>query len=541
MALKLRRYQRASLDALFAYWAEGRGNGLIVLPTGSGKSLVLAALCKEVLASYPTMRIAVVTHVRELIQQNFLELIRCWPQAPVGIYSAGIGRRDARAQILFCGIQSVWKRTSTIGAIDLLLVDEAHLIPPDTETTYGHFIERLKDLMPDMRIVGLTATPFRLSSGLLHRGQGAIFEDIVYEADVAELIEQGYLSPLISKATAQQLDVSGIKKRGGEYVQRELQIAVDQDWITKAAVAEIVQFGADRKAWLAFATGVDHAIHVRDAIKEKGITCETVTGETPKAERDRVISAFRAGSIRCLTSVGVLGTGFNVPGVDLIALLRPTASAGLYIQQIGRGLRCAPGKRDCLVLDFARNIARHGPIDTIKVTTTGAKSQTEKILAKECPECHSLVALGIQSCPVCAYIWPPVEAPPKHEATADASSPVLSRGDPVWVEVDGVRYYLHHKDGSPSSVRVEYDCGFTVHKQWACFDHEGFARQKAEAWWQRTAGTQIPRSTAEAIARAKAECRIPHAIQVRPSGRFFEVIGQRFKAAVSDETACTTE
>jgi DNA repair protein RadD len=309
--LELRPYQRDSIDALFEYWAAGKGNGLLVLPTGAGKSLVLAALCQEVLRDYPSLRIGVVTHVRELIQQNYLELLKLWPQAPAGIYSAGIGRRDARSQILFCGIQSVWNKTDLLGAFDILLVDEAHLIPPNTATTYGRFIERLKDATPDMRIVGLTATPYRLGTGVLHRGKERIFEDIVYEANVADLIEAGFLSPLVSKATVQQLDVSGVQKRGGEFVLAPWRSQVDKEWITRAAVDEIAQFGAGRKAWLAFCTGVSHATNVRDAIRLKGFTCETVTGETPKGERDRIIQAFRAGQIRCLTSGGGFGHGLQ--------------------------------------------------------------------------------------------------------------------------------------------------------------------------------------------------------------------------------------
>lgn len=528
--LELRPYQQEAIDAQFEYWGEGRGNGLIVLPTGAGKSLVLAALCKRLLSDYPTLRVGIVTHVRELIAQNYQEMLRLWPQAPAGIYSAGIGRRDARAQLLFCGIQSVWNKVAQLGPFDVLLVDEAHLIPPNTETTYGRFIAALRDLTPDMRIVGLTATPFRLSSGRLDRGKDRIFEDIVYEANVADLIEAGYLCPLVSKATVQQLDTTGVPKRGGEFVAGALEIAVDKDWITRAAVQEIARFGESRRAWLAFCAGVAHSEHVRDAIRNAGFTCESVTGDTSKAERDRIIRQFRDGQIRCLTSVGVLGTGFNVPHVDLIALLRPTQSAGLYMQQVGRGLRNAPGKNDALVLDFAGLVKKHGPIDTVTINgASGSKSDSEeRVLAKECPECATLVALAAKSCPSCGYAWPIKEEPPKHEATADASSSILSKGAAAWIDVDQVKYYVHRKDGSPDSMRVELWCGFTTHKQWVCFEHIGRARMMAERWWQQRASTPIPRTTVEAMSRV-GELRTPSGIQVRPNGRFFEICGARFE------------
>ncbi len=530
MTFSLRPYQSDCIDALFEYWAAGKGNGLLVLPTGAGKSLVLAELSRRLLKDYPSLRIGIVTHVRELIQQNYLELIKLWPQAPAGIYSAGIGRRDARSQILFCGIQSVWNKVEQIGAFDILLVDEAHLIPANTATTYGRFIRRLKEDMPDLRVVGLTATPFRLDSGRLDRGPDRIFDDVVYEANVADLIEQGYLSPLISKATAQQLDTSGVPKRGGEFVPGALEIAVDKDWITRAAVDEMARFGADRRAWLAFCAGVQHAIHVRDAVRVAGFTCETVTGETPSGERDSIVRRFKDGQIRCLTSVGVLGTGFNVPHVDMIALLRPTQSAGLYIQQVGRALRKAPGKENALILDFAGLVKKHGPIDTVTVSSAAKVKDADaepRVLAKECPVCASLVALNARSCPTCSHIWPEKEGPPKHEATADAVSSIMSKGAPAWIEVDDVRYYVHRKDGSPDSMRVEYHCGLTVHKEWVCFNHHGFARSKAETWWRARSASAIPSKTEDALRRT-SELLDPVSIQVRPSGRYFEIVGRRF-------------
>jgi DNA repair protein RadD len=313
----------------------------------------------------------------------------------------------------------------------------------------------------------------------------------------------------------------------------QLEIAVDKDWITRSAAEEMARFGVERrKAWLAFCAGVKHAEHVRDAIRATGQTCETVTGETPKGERDRCIADFRAGRIRCLTSVGVLGTGFNVPAVDMIALLRPTQSAGLFLQQVGRGLRCADGKTDCLVLDFAGLTKTHGPID--QITSSGDSAERDKEpgepLAKECPNCATLVALAARQCPTCDYLWPEREETPKHEATADASTSILSKGAPSWVSVDAVRFYRHEKIGSPPSLRVEYHCGLTVHREWICLEHSGFARQKAESWWLRSAGGAIPRSVEEAM-RRWLEVRTPTEIQVRPDGRFFSVVGRRFEQA----------
>ena len=214
MTLQLRPHQRAAIDAIYAYFSAETGHPLVVIPTAGGKSLVMAAFIQEVLAQWPDERIIVLTHVRELISQNFSELIRLWPEAPAGIYSAGLNRRDVQAQILFAGIQSVHRKAYAIQRADLVLVDEAHLIPRSANTTYRRFLGDLTRINPQLKIIGLTATPYRLDSGMLHAGPDALFDDIAFEVSVRELIDQGYLAPLTSKQTSTQLDVSGVRAAG---------------------------------------------------------------------------------------------------------------------------------------------------------------------------------------------------------------------------------------------------------------------------------------------------------------------------------------
>ena len=524
--LELRPYQRDAINSVYSFWESGGGNPLIVIPTAGGKSLVIASMVHELCEQYHGLRIGIVTHVKELISQNYAELIRHWPQAPAGIYSAGIGRRDASAQILLCGIQSVHNRIKQLGGFDVLIVDEAHLIPRKSSTMYGRFIDSLRNEIPDMRVAGLTATPYRLDSGRLDQGDDKLFDKVVYEISVPDLIDKGFLSHLISKATATVLDVSGVGKRCGDYIPSQLEAAVNKSNVTSAAVAEIVRYGADRHAWLAFCAGVDHAHSVRDAMRSHGVACEMVLGETHLGERDRIIKAFSNKQLRCLVTVGVLTTGFNAPHIDLIAMLRPTQSCGLYVQQVGRGFRIAEGKENCLVLDFAGNIKRHGPVDAVEARNE-ASSGGGKPLAKECPKCSSLVALASRACPACGFEWPAPDAEDKHEATADADATILSRGAPAWVAVDDVRYYKHEKPGSQPSMRVEHLCGLIKHREWVCLEHFGYARQKAEIWWRQAGKMPIPVNVDDALLRI-SELRSPSAIQVRPDGRFFQIIRRRF-------------
>ena len=178
MSLSLRPYQAAAINAIYNYYAAHTGNCLVIVPTAGGKSLVMASFIEGVLKSYPDQRILIVTHVRELIEQNHAELIKLWPQAPAGIYSAGLKKREISAQILFAGIQSIHKHVYGVQQCDLVLIDEAHLIPRSSNTMYRSFLDGLKRLNPMLKVIGLTATPYRLDSRRLHEGEDAIFTDI---------------------------------------------------------------------------------------------------------------------------------------------------------------------------------------------------------------------------------------------------------------------------------------------------------------------------------------------------------------------------
>jgi DNA repair protein RadD len=325
----LRDYQQRTIDQLYAWFGDGNaGNPCLVLPTGSGKSHIVAALCKDALQSWPETRVLMLTHVKELISQNAAKMREHWPNAPMGIYSAGLGRKVLGEPITFAGIQSVRTKAAQIGHVDLVIIDECHLVSHKDEGGYRVLLADLLAINPALRVVGLTATPYRLGHGLITDAP-ALFHALIEPVSIEELIYKGHLSTLRSKPCQTSFDTSGVHKRGGEFIDSELQAAVDTEDNNLAVVDEVIARAGDRKAWLFFCAGVHHAEAIAALLGQYGIAAACVTGTTPKVERDKLLTDFKAGRLRALTNANVLTTGFDYPDIDLIAMLRPTMSPSL--------------------------------------------------------------------------------------------------------------------------------------------------------------------------------------------------------------------
>ncbi len=569
MTITLRPYQQSAIDATFSYWANGGGNPLSVIPTGGGKSLVIAAMCQKLLDGWPGLRIGIVTHVKELVSQNAQELLRIWRGAPVGIYSAGLNRRDIRRSIMFMGIQSVWNKVGLLGGFDVLIIDEAHLIGREANTRYGKFIAAVRERVPHLRIMGLTATPYRLDSGRLDRGDDRLFDDIVYDLNVSDLIAGGYLSPLRSPETNVQIDTKGLHVRAGEFVAAEMEERVRAPGLVEAAVDEIVEAGRERNGWLLFGHDVQHATDVRNEVRRHGFSCEVISGKTPAGERDSIIAAFKAKRIRALTSVGVLTTGFNAPHVDLIAMLMSTLSTVKYVQIVGRGFRpvyahghdlsteegrhaaiAAGPKPDCLILDFGGNIRRHGPIDAVKPRKQGAgkgepdeKVEKDDVRTKTCPSCREQAALDAAECPYCGHEFPP-DSVATHEAVPD-TTPILSTAAPATAPAEnpfspvlGVTFDRHVKWGSPDSLKISIDMGGgMIVTEWLSLEHGGPASARAETLWRRLGGRlPSPATVTEALDRT-GELGPISAVRLRKDGKYIKVDAWRIGAPEQSEAA----
>jgi DNA repair protein RadD len=495
---QLRPYQTEAIKALWSAYARNRNAvPLLVLPTGSGKSLVLAEIIKQLIAKNPRWRILVVTHRKELVDQNAKE-IHAHTGKAVGIVSAGLGKKTVR-QITCANIQSIFKNP---GTWECVIVDESHLISGNDNSMYGKLFQRAGKPI----ICGLTATPYRLDMGLLV-GERNIFTEIAYSADMAELIAQGYLAPLIS-VSKEKLDLSQVRHNGNEFNQADLEATLRP--LSAQHANSILSLTKDRKHVLVFCSGVAHAAEMASLLGG-----EHVTGGMDQLQRDRIINRFKDGFTKYLCNCEILTTGFNFPAIDCIVLLRPTESIGLYIQQVGRGSRTAEAKENTLILDYSGNIERHGPIDAVQVIQKPLCPPEFRIApVKACSECGCVVPIAIMVCPLCHAAFPAGSSNKLKEAPS--SAPILSTNEEAYC-TDSKAYI-----GKTGALVIKYETSVGPIWDSFCFEHEQeFPRRMAVRKWSGL--LPAPSSCLEGLDRA-GELKRPRRMTVKKDGKYFRIL-----------------
>jgi DNA repair protein RadD len=513
-------YQSEACEAAWSHLCGQSGNPVVVLPTGAGKSWVIAELCRAAVQDY-SGRVIVLAHRKELLEQNAAKIGGLLPPGvSLGLYSAGLREREVASSVVVAGIQSVYKRAEDFGERNLVLIDEVHLVPHDGEGMYRRFLGRLREINPGLRMVGLTATPYRTGEGAVCRAD-ALFQKVCYEASIPRLIKEGFLSPVFSVPADETVDTSGLHVRGGEFVASEVETLFDSRVVL--ACQEIAEKTRGRRSVLVFCSGVAHAQHVATTLEMgTGERVGIVTGGTPDLERAETLARFKRGNLRFLCNVDVLTTGFDAPGIDAIALLRATLSPGLYAQMCGRGLRKAEGKADCLILDFGENIKRHGPLDSIEFGKRGSALGTapEKI----CPNCGEPSHASAGQCLTCGWVYPARDI--KHGTEAD-NTPVLST--PVTWTVEEVRFSRHRKKKGvgPDTLRVDYLCtgagpAKTI-SEWVCLEHDGWARKKAHKWWRERSKAPVPDIETAISLFLRGAVASPSRITTIKEGKFWRV------------------
>ncbi|HCH2708081.1 TPA: DEAD/DEAH box helicase [Vibrio parahaemolyticus] len=383
----LRPYQADSVKAVIHYFRKHSTPAVIVLPTGAGKSLVIAELARLAKGC-----VLVLAHVKELVEQNHAKYEGYGLKG--AIFSAGLGRKETDQQVVFASVQSVVRNLDSFkNQFSLLVIDECHRVPDDKNSSYQKVITHLRELNPGIKVLGLTATPYRLGMGWIYqyhtRGQvrteeSRFFRDCIFELPIRYLLDENFLTPArMMDAPVLSYDFSQLKPANtGRYKEAEMDMVIDKaKRATPQIVEQIIQYARERKGVMIFAATVRHAQEIHGLLPE-GETA-IVVGDTPTPERDAIIQAFKNREIKYLVNVSVLTTGFDAPHVDLIAILRPTESVSLYQQIVGRGLRLSEGKNECLVLDYAGN-----SYDLYQPEVGDPKpDSTSEIITIPCPAC----------------------------------------------------------------------------------------------------------------------------------------------------------
>lgn len=525
-----RPFQSECLDALYSHVNTKHGsNPCNVIPTGGGKSALMAWANQHWKQDAPHFRCCVLAHRKELVQQNVSELLSLYPEGDTGIFSAALGRRDYEASILFASIDSIYKRSGDFVPFDVLHVDEAHRIPFRGEGKYRTFIDGCRRFNPRLVVVGWTATPFRMNGGqICHKDH--ILNEVCYEAKVTDLIKDGYLCQLRSKVGVAQPELKGVKRNsGGDYILKSLAEATNRDQIISDAVAESARIinVEQRRSVVFFCVDVEHCLRVSRELRKHGIIAPVVTGKTGQVERDQIATNFKAGRLRAVCNVNVYTEGFNAQCIDCIVLLRPTLSPGLFSQMVGRGLRIHRGTPDCLVLDFAGCIDEHGPIDLL-----GGK----RTVLAVCGKCQEAFSRATGTCPACGTCLPKIEiervAALEKERRLhgkEASERSILSSEPETLKVNAVLATRHLKDGQPDSLKIQYRCGLRMFREWICLDHSEFAGLKAYQWWEKRFGRPKKKptvsSTLENLFLTSELLDWTKTITVRKNGKFYEIIG----------------
>ncbi len=554
-----RDYQQWGIDAILRYFEENEkpGNPVIAMPTGTGKSHMISGLIRRMIMCHPSTRFMMLTHVKELIEQNYKKFIEAWPNAPIGIYSAGLDKREFHYPITFGGIQSVGRKPDLFGHIDILFIDECDLVSDKEETLYRTFIKGLMTENPKLKVIGLTATDWRQGVGKITDIEGGIFTHTPVDMTGVDAFnwftDNGYLAPLISKPTRVVLETDNLHIRAGDFIEKEMQIAYDKREITIAALQEALDLGGDRKSWLIFSSGIEHAKNIAHEATMLGIECEAIYNGMGK-RRKEIVDAHKAGELRAIVNNNILTTGYDNPRVDLIMILRATASSRLWVQMLGRGTRPCymPGydlstpegrleaiamsdKHNCMILDYSRNIERLGPINDPVIPRKKGKGGPQPAPVKKCTACDNYNHASARYCGGKPKDHPQFD-PARgcgHEFLFEVKLKVnASTQDVVKVSdlpvvqtfpVQHVTYQLHEKVGAPPILKVTYYSGLKSFHDYVCVEHtEGSpGRGAAISWWRErdiTKGT-VPKDVDDALDQAEF-LKVPTHIDVHTNTKY---------------------
>jgi DNA repair protein RadD len=416
----------------------GATTALLQAATGAGKTIMFSLLIRDFIQRFPKAKIAVLAHRRELVAQAKDKLLKVYPEVEVGVACSSLEKKKDLSRAVTIGTIQTLARQASLNRFDLVIIDEVHRLPPKNKTSQmGDFLDQCWDINPNMKFLGVTATPYRMNHGYIYGNRcqdpsANWFEKRVDKISVETLQKEGFLSSynyLLAEGDMKADLNSCSLDAFGEYDMGDLEKAVTKQEHLNSAVQALSDHALDRRSIVIFCVSISHAKKLQQAFIDEGIVCESIHSEMPVRDRDEILNAFNRGEIRILTNVGVLTEGWDAPRTDCVMLCRPTQSAALYVQMVGRGLRTFPGKRECMVLDLVGCFEKHGSIRAPIVDADSGRSEKSSLEHKDrhCPDCREIIPLRISNCPYCDRALAPVVI------TVDESQTLVSVEDDVCV------------------------------------------------------------------------------------------------------------
>lgn len=529
LAVDLRYYQNDAADAAENYLkGNSKGNGVIEKPTGSGKTYTLAEMIRR-FSGIRGARTMVVSHTKNIVLQDYQAACKLFPGGKnmFGIHSSGLKRRDTKEQVIFGGVQSMFSRIDDIGEVNVLIPDECHRVNIVDSVHYKKLVSRLYKKNDKMRVIGLTASPFRMGTGLIYGpSSDLLFDHLIYQANTKELMAQGYLAKPVTPdfKTENMIDTNGVRSGGvnNDFIDSDLSKRANVPSLIKAQVAEVLGNTNGNESIAVFAVNTDHADNIAAEFKRQGEHSVEVVHSKIKGDDAKITKAFKNGSIRVLVSVNMFIEGFDAPNITVLMDCKPTNSPGRYLQMYGRGFRlCAAiGKTTFTVFDYAGNVGRHGPVDQVKASEKG-ETDPDKAPKKQCEKCGRTCHSRLKTCPYCGWIFPPPLIRDPEDKTSETAGNISIISEPRWFDVKR----LHCAKSTDKGVIIaHYYCKGGKFIRKVSFDEDGIK------WLIMHLGEDIPFDAQNFFAGSyRAKIKTPKSIFVDEAGTCSKILEYCFE------------